>query len=149
MMTKLYFKRFIYYIIYLLLAVGVPATLIIQTYGLFEQGYSEPGEFTKLRAIAMITLVVVLILGVNGLISWFKSLPDVSAIKTYPLVMIKPIIFATIYLLLLFSDKYIERIQFITFWSTISNGVAIMPAIAHRKAKNQIVILETQSGARR
>lgn len=148
-MGNLYFKRFVYYFIYLGLAIGVPAGLIIQIYGLFETGAREPGEFTRLRSVALMIFVGVLILGINVLIRWYKSLPDVSAVKTYPSVMIKPIIFGLMYVLLLFSDRYIDRVQFITFWSMISNGVAIIPAIAHKKIVNKIIILETQSGLRR
>ena len=148
-MGTLYFKRFIYYVVYLGLSIGVPAGIIIQLYGLFETGTTDAGEFSWLRSIAMITLIVVLILGLNAIVKWFKSLPDVSAIKMYPTVMIKPVLFGAMYLLLLFSDRFIERVRFITFWTAISNAIAILPAIAHKKAVKEIVIAETQAGLRR
>ena len=148
-MGTLYFKRFIYYVVYLGLSIGVPAGIIIQLYGLFETGTTDAGEFSRLRSIAMITLIVVLILGLNAIVKWFKSLPDVSAIKMYPTVMIKPVLFGAMYLLLLFSDRFIERVRFITFWTAISNAIAILPAIAHKKAVKDIVIAETQAGLRR
>ena len=148
-MGKLYFKRFVYYLIYLVFSLGIPAGIIIQLYGLFETGTTEAGEFSKLRSIAMITLIAILLFSLNAIIKWFKSLPDVSAIKMYPTVMIKPVIFAAMYLLLLFSDKYIERVRFITLWTAISNGVAILPALAHKKVVKDIVIAETQAGLRR
>lgn len=148
-MGKLYFKRFVYYLIYLTLSIGIPSGLIIQIYGLFETGVSEAGEYSKIRSIALLTLVIALLFGLNAIVKWFKSLPDVSAIKMYPTVMIKPIIFTSMYLLLLFSDKYIERVRFITFWTAVSNGIAIIPAIAHKKVIKDIILAETQAGARR
>lgn len=148
-MGKLYFKRALYYIIHLTLSIGVPAALIVQLYGLFEQGVSAAEEYVRLRTIAMIIFVGVLMLGINGLVRWYKSLPDVSAIKTYPSIMIKPMIFLAMYLLLVFSDRYVDKVQYITFWSSISNAIAIIPAIMHKKVVNQIIILETQAGMRR
>jgi hypothetical protein len=148
-MGKLYFKRALFYIIHLFFSVGVPAILIIQLYGLLEQGSSNAEEYVRLRSIAMIVFVAILMLGLNGVVKWYKSLPDVSAIKTYPSIMIKPIIFLVMYLLLSFSDRFIDNVQFITFWGAISNAIAIIPAIAHRKVVNEIIILETQAGKRR
>jgi hypothetical protein len=148
-MGTLYLKRFIYYVLHLSLSIGVPALIVIQLYGLFETGTTEAGEFSRLRSIAMLTLIIVLVLGLNAIVKWFKSLPDVSAIKMYPTVMVKPVLFGAMYLMLLFSDKYIERVRFITFWAAISNAVAIIPAIAHKKVVKDIVIAETQAGLRR
>jgi fumarate reductase subunit C len=150
-MGKLYFKRTLFYLIHLFFSVGVPAILIIQIYGLFEQGQTAPSgeEFVRLRSIAMIVFIAVLMLGINALTKWYKSLPDVSAIKTYPSVMIKPLIFTAMYLLLLFSDKFIDRIMYITFYSAISNAIAIIPAIMHRNVVKEIIVAETQSGLRR
>lgn len=148
-MGKLYLKRFLYYTVYLGFSIGIPSGIIIQLYGLFETGVSEAGEYSRLRSIAMIVFIAVLLFSLNAVVKWFKSLPDVSAIKMYPTVMVKPIIFGAIYLLLLFSDSFIERVRFITFWSAISNAIAIIPGIAHKKVMKEIIIAETQAGARR
>lgn len=148
-MGKLYFKRAIYYTIHTFLSIGVPAILIIQLYGLFEKGVSVAEEYIRLRSVALFILILILMFGANALIKWYKSLPDVSAIKTYPTIVVKPFILLLMYLLLTFSDRYVDKVQYITFWSAISNGIAIIPAIAHRKIVNEIIVLETQAGKRR
>jgi uncharacterized protein YacL len=148
-MLKLTIKRYIYYWLYVLIGLGIPIAVINQTYGLLEQTTTEAGEFTKLRATSFVVIFIVLFFGMKMIIGWYKNLPDTSLMKSIGEKLMLPVGLGVLWLILNFSDRYIENLTYVIYWSFISNVIAFLIALLHQKVLNQIVVEQTLQGQRR
>lgn len=148
-MLNLQIKRYILYWIYVLIALGIPILFINETYGLFETTTTVAGEFTKLRSTALIVILITAFFGTKVIVSWYHNVPDTSIVKHLGNKLILPVGLGVMWVILNFSDRYIENFTYVIYWSFISNAVALIFAVWHQNTLNQIVKAERLSGERK
>lgn len=148
-MLKLQIKRYILYWVYVLIALGIPIAFINETYGLLERTQTAAGEFVKLKSTALVVILIAGFFGIKVIVGWYQNLPDTSIFKTLGNKLILPSALGVTWLILNFSDRYVENLQYVMYWSFIANSIALLVAIWHQSVLNEIIETERKEGKRK